>query len=253
MFRQRNWTNAQLRTKFLQIASAEGWFDPSGQLTQQWAVQQGGELLADWDKFQGEAAETANAMHLLFGQPPYEFLQAGDPVPERLLGTASVGRPAGNRVSRSAEQQQQPDVRRGVASYSNAGKKPQFVDSLDKDRARQYWLRGSGQVTGDVTTSLELFEAMRHFDGYGSNTREVELAFRRPIRAHRLTGVEAPTVGEQLTLYMHRKTSSSRKRGADEPLSRATPPSVRATVVSSLVKTNHATGVVSVQLTSAGE
>lgn len=232
MYRERNWTNDDLRAKFLQLAEGEGWFDPSEE---------------------ADAAERWQALQLLFGQPPYEFLEPGDPLPERLRGSETAGRPLGRRVVADPEE---AGARRGVAGYSRVGKKAQLVDSLDKDKARHYWLRGI--ELAQVTTSRELFEAMRH----ASSTREVELAFRRPIRAHRANAVEAPSVGEQLTLYTRPKkrpaaTAAKRRLQEEEGASGASaapapvPPSVRATVTASLVKTGYATGTVTVQLTSA--
>lgn len=246
MYRERNLDRQQLRDKFFQVALGEEWFEPPSLRDEERTASFAASAAAassssssipidrERDRDRSHEANLYEKISSLFGPPPYEFLEPGDSVPRYIINQAS-----GQPISLIRDDRRDPR-RQGHVSYASVGHSVQFVDSLDRDKERHYWLPNSTELVNQAETSEELYEAL---DRLQRDDGELRLNYRRPIHSHRKSEVEAPRVGDLLTLY------SKGKRRRDSTV----PPSFQAVVVAVFVQPKRATGNVYVQAKRPGE
>ena len=189
MFRQKGLTADELRAKFLEIAEGENWFTEFYQ-QRKLARDTGDDTLYEQSKDQ------AKRIRLLFDGPPYEFLREGDAPPTLLL----AGRKRQRRTTRNPASSKYAAMRGDTVNYSNLPNKLQFVDSVDKDTQRRYWLVGV-DLQSVVVEPAEVYSMLKT-RAQTSTDDTLSFRFALPIHTKRASPhIGLPQVEEEFALY----------------------------------------------------
>lgn len=154
-----NLSEEQLRTLFIRISNNESWFT------------------ADYDVDDPEEHDEYDAgesnfnhIELLFGPPPWVFLQPGD-APERFVNSNRLGR----KTVRNPSESTYKAMRGSTVNYSNLPKHPQFVTSPDPSKAHHLWVPGTDPK---VVNRFDLYQNLEQLQRETDGT--VGFSYKRP-------------------------------------------------------------------------
>lgn len=188
MFRKQNLTPQELRDKFLKIAAGEGWFSDDYQITQSEQSRPAAAAAASFSEYDA-GVDNFQRVELLFGPPPYEFLEPGD-APDRFIRNDRLGR----KLVRNPRESEYKAMRQTHVNYNSLPSVVQFYTSDDPAKTHHLWLPGSGTVKTAKDLERLLIAQDDSEEGY------LTFNYRRP----RGSEVEHIVPGDRLSLWVKR-------------------------------------------------
>jgi hypothetical protein len=190
MLREKNYTQEQLRTIFMEMKEGQGWFTREFQ-------DNTNDLYGDSDT---GVDHTEEAIRGLFGNPPYEFLLEGD-VPETFLSGK-------RKLVRSRGASEYKAMRGDTINYDNLPRNPHFIDNENPHDACFYWIPGA-TMSNDTSPMDIIHSAMNKSTSlYG-----LKMQIKIPVqRKNKSTVRRIPRVGDSLYLFSRVKEKNKKIR-----------------------------------------